>query len=823
MAGCVGFGVALFLTVRSWNLSICETLGWGCGRLVIQHIVGGKPLDLSQSFPKNEPCKIPNGNFVVVELGRSAMRTPGNDWIHMVGRLPCHGLLAVTLGAVSNVVLQSVASYIFDNETDCFGEKKNDFCFVLFLRKKKTFQDNLRVDVRWSFDPSAHLLHGEPILPSAFHVVFAIDRFQKADKALILSKLEFPSFLLVSCGSADIGYELMDASVLTARSVSDGKILFSGIMNEGDVSSMDAPPKWLIEAAGRSELRAANYHHPFLRFAGEFKWRSLETFGSNWSAALLIAPSCVYGKIGLIDSMFQQCVFTLPSRQQYRFCSIRRFVVAPGAFKLAKYMVYVRLAKEVDMWLCDSETGVVLMKVEGVEASAVEVADAKSNVTVAESVYELGWEASVDKEEKTARFSPPLLVACTEKTVKLVATAFPQGVKPYLIGKDDSVDVPAEFITVNAIGLEPCLSHRHLQMCHLLFEMVHREALCWLYTVVANCHSVMGEPIKRNPWARAIWEMGRCLTVERGEILLHTMVDIESVHDIASATLSDVQTSTEQAYRNGLKYLAHLSPVSAEDWPPRGNYALSFLSRGKIQNLQFVEVPPMRASSVDSIQLNVEYSALNLRDVLDVLGLYPGDAGLMGLEFAGRAVEDGTRMFGLSGGSFGSSGFSNTVVTRKEFVAEIPDSLSTRDAATMPFAFCNAMAAFEVCFGSPGVVKDLTLLITSMHVCYGGAGVALAQLAHLYGAKRIFAIAGESSQKYIKSWNVDHVMPYGQMSYAEQVLMHTGGRGVDATINSVIGLDYATRSMQVLAEEGKWLELGPLLTKTQVFFFFFMK
>ncbi len=133
MAGCVGFGVALFLTVRSWNLSICETLGWGCGRLVIQHIVGGKPLDLSQSFPKNEPCKIPNGNFVVVELGRSAMRTPGNDWIHVVGRLPCHGLLAVTLGAVSNVVLQSVASYIFDNETDCFGEKKNDFCFVLFL------------------------------------------------------------------------------------------------------------------------------------------------------------------------------------------------------------------------------------------------------------------------------------------------------------------------------------------------------------------------------------------------------------------------------------------------------------------------------------------------------------------------------------------------------------------------------------------------------------------------------------------------------------------------------------------------------------------
>jgi NADPH:quinone reductase-like Zn-dependent oxidoreductase len=345
-------------------------------------------------------------------------------------------------------------------------------------------------------------------------------------------------------------------------------------------------------------------------------------------------------------------------------------------------------------------------------------------------------------------------------------------------------------------------------------SIVHNESLCWLYTVVRHCHSVIGEPLVgvASPWARAIWSMGRALSVERGDALLHMLLDVDQESAVAAALSVDMVAGSEVAFRDGQKYLGHLNPVRDSTWPSSGNYALAFSTRGQIENLDFVQVPPVRADS-DSIRVEVAYSALNLRDVLDVLGLYPGDAGVMGLEFSGTA--SGLRMFGLSGGHFGSTAYSNAVVTKRAFVATIPDSLSLRDAATMPFAFCNAMSAFDVCFGSKSLAGT-TILITSMHICYGGIGVALAQLARKAGARRIFQIAGESSMKHIKSWGVDHVMPYGQLAYGEEILLLTGGQGVDSCVNSVIGLDYASRSIQVLAEEGKWLELGPLLTKTQV-------
>jgi NADPH:quinone reductase-like Zn-dependent oxidoreductase len=89
-------------------------------------------------------------------------------------------------------------------------------------------------------------------------------------------------------------------------------------------------------------------------------------------------------------------------------------------------------------------------------------------------------------------------------------------------------------------------------------------------------------------------------------------------------------------------------------------------------------------------------SALNLRDVLNVLGLYPGDAGLMGLEFAGiSATDQNLRLFGLSGGFCGTSAFAKQVSAKKDLVCTIPECLSFEEASTLPFAFCNALGAFK--------------------------------------------------------------------------------------------------------------------------------
>ena len=68
--------------------------------------------------------------------------------------------------------------------------------------------------------------------------------------------------------------------------------------------------------------------------------------------------------------------------------------------------------------------------------------------------------------------------------------------------------------------------------------------------------------------------------------------------------------------------------------PRAGDYVLAPTERGAIDNLRLTEkdVPPPDA---DYVQVRVEAAGLNFRDVLNVLGLYPGDPGPIGGDFAG--------------------------------------------------------------------------------------------------------------------------------------------------------------------------------------------
>ena len=60
--------------------------------------------------------------------------------------------------------------------------------------------------------------------------------------------------------------------------------------------------------------------------------------------------------------------------------------------------------------------------------------------------------------------------------------------------------------------------------------------------------------------------------------------------------------------------------------PRAADYALAPTERGAIDNLRLTEteVPPPDEGYV---QVRVEAAGLNFRDVLNVLGLYPGDPG----------------------------------------------------------------------------------------------------------------------------------------------------------------------------------------------------
>ncbi|KAL6765562.1 chaperonin 10-like protein, partial [Haematococcus lacustris] len=96
--------------------------------------------------------------------------------------------------------------------------------------------------------------------------------------------------------------------------------------------------------------------------------------------------------------------------------------------------------------------------------------------------------------------------------------------------------------------------------------------------------------------------------------------------------------------------------------------------------------------------LAVTAVGLNFRDVLNVLGMYPGDPGnpgsdcsgvIMAARRAGVAEEfvAGQRVYGLAHGCLGS-----LVAGPQSLLAALPPHLTPEEAATMPTAFCTVEA-----------------------------------------------------------------------------------------------------------------------------------
>ena len=153
--------------------------------------------------------------------------------------------------------------------------------------------------------------------------------------------------------------------------------------------------------------------------------------------------------------------------------------------------------------------------------------------------------------------------------------------------------------------------------------------------------------------------------------------------------------------------------------------------RGAIDNLRLTEadVPPPDEGYV---QVAVEAAGLNFRDVLNVLGLYPGDPGPVGGDFAGTVTQLGEGVTGLEVGQrvYGSmqGAFASRFNVPAQFLAPIPDGVSAVEAATIPAAALTVRLSFDWAKLNPG---DKVLI----HAASGGVGLAAIQMAQKHGAR----------------------------------------------------------------------------------------
>ena len=306
-----------------------------------------------------------------------------------------------------------------------------------------------------------------------------------------------------------------------------------------------------------------------------------------------------------------------------------------------------------------------------------------------------------------------------------------------------------------------------------------------------------------------LWGLARVVRLEHPDLRCR-LIDVDPDRPIDSAALRrEVASGDEEqvALRDGRRYVARvvqgLSTDDALVAPGSAYHRLAITSRGSLDQLALVE-SIRRAPGPGEVEIAVEAAGLNFRDVLNALGMYPGDAGALGLECVGIVVaagggvtraDVGDRVMGIAGACFGHF----TTVDQAR-IARVPAGLYPAEAATLPIAFMTAWHGLRTL---ADIGPDDRVLI---HAAAGGVGMAAVQLA-LHAGAEVFATASPSKWHHLQALGVRHVMSSRNLDFVEEVRAATGGRGVSVVLNSLAG-PFIEASLALLETGGRFIEIG---------------
>ncbi|MGW5886708.1 SpnB-like Rossmann fold domain-containing protein, partial [Streptomyces koyangensis] len=187
--------------------------------------------------------------------------------------------------------------------------------------------------------------------------------------------------------------------------------------------------------------------------------------------------------------------------------------------------------------------------------------------------------------------------------------------------------------------------------------------------------------------------------------------------------------------------------------PADGPWRLDSRSRGSLDALTLRPCPEELSEPQErQVRIEVRAAGLNFRDVLNALGMYPGEAGLLGAEAAGFVTAVGPEVTGLSVGDrvmgMVPGGLATETLIDERFLTRVPEEWSDEDAASVPLVFLTAYYALTELAGLSAGERVL------IHAGAGGVGMAAIQLAQHMGAE-VFATASEPKWETLRGLGLD--------------------------------------------------------------------
>jgi acyl transferase domain-containing protein/NADPH:quinone reductase-like Zn-dependent oxidoreductase/short-subunit dehydrogenase/aryl carrier-like protein len=273
---------------------------------------------------------------------------------------------------------------------------------------------------------------------------------------------------------------------------------------------------------------------------------------------------------------------------------------------------------------------------------------------------------------------------------------------------------------------------------------------------------------------------------------------------LLAAALSTTDAEDRVALRGAARYVARLTTGTLSPPDESAPRRLEIDERGVLENLRWREVlrlPP----GPGEIELRVLATGLNFRDVLNALGMYPGDPGPLGNECAGviTAVGEGVTDFAIGDEVVAmiDQSFATYVIAPVLQTVKKPANLTFAEAATIPVTFLTA----EYAFVNLSRIKPGERVL--VHAATGGVGMAALQLARRRGAE-IFATAGSPSKRALAlELGAHHVSDSRSLAFVDDVKRDSGGEGVDIVLNSLAG-DFIPASLGLLRQGGRFVEIG---------------
>ena len=245
--------------------------------------------------------------------------------------------------------------------------------------------------------------------------------------------------------------------------------------------------------------------------------------------------------------------------------------------------------------------------------------------------------------------------------------------------------------------------------------------------------------------------------------------------------------------------------------------AIGIAKPGGPEVLQPFDMPPPRPGPRE-VLIRVAAAGVNRPDLMQREGKYPpppGATDIPGLEVSGTITacgsgalrwRDGDQVCALVSGG----GYAEYCVAPDVQCLPIPSTVDLVSAAGMPETF---FTVWTNVFERGRLRAGETFLV---HGGASGIGTTAIQMARAFGA-RVFATAGTDEKcRACERLGAERAINYKTSDFAFVLMSLTGGSGIDVILD-MVGAPYFSRNVDVLALEGRLLQIAVLQgAKTEI-------